>query len=500
MFESAAESPVSQTISARSGLPPARNRRVNPAIVPPIVNLLESGIIALSGLAALSIIGNLSRFGGLIIMMIGVASVCFSLIIGHGPKSSPEKFLQNSLGTYLIFRNLLMIMPLSVAYFLFSFISMNQNQILPHAVLSEVLRLWTLIAVITMAIMHACTWYLVRRWRFQGVFAQAVAIVGAGKNAHRLIRWLEFAHSTSVEVVGVFDDRTQDRAAQLPLGHLVRGTIDDLLLISQQIHIDRVLVALPHAAEQRLLYILKKLRRLPADITLAPDLIAFAVAEQSDPRICSLPLFDVYARPLKIGEQLAKTIFDRIVAAGLIALFLPVILVICLAIALDSPGPILFRQPRYGVGHRTITVLKFRTMYAELSDHSCFRQTQINDIRTTRVGRWLRSLSLDELPQLLNVLRGDMSLVGPRPLAIEMRVEDKLNEDLVSEYCFRHRIKPGITGWAQIHGLRGAIHSRDALQQRVSYDLYYIDNWSFWLDIKILILTAITIFNTKNTY
>ena len=499
MLDSTVERPVSRetVIRAATATP---ERRINPALIFPIVSLLENAIIALTGLVAFLRIGNSNKSSELIIILLGVAILSLNLLRSQKLKNSPERVLKSSLLRRLLLPLLSIPFPISIAAFFVAILEQPQDDIANYFFLGQSLWYWTALSTVAVVIIHISIWYVLRRWHARGVLVQAIAIVGAGEHSDRLVRWLNHAYPLSIEIVGVFDDRQRERAAQLPLRHLLRGTVDDLLRVPQHMQIDRVLVALPHAAEERLLQILRKLRRLPADITLAPDLIAFAMAEESGPKVCPLPLFDVFARPLKMGEELGKTIFDRVVAAGLILLFLPVILIIVLAISLDSPGPILFRQARYGLGHQIITVLKFRTMYSELSDPGCFRQTEVGDPRTTRVGRWLRRMSLDELPQLFNVLRGDMSLVGPRPLATEMRVEDKLNHDLVSEYCLRHRIKPGITGWAQIHGHRGAINSRESLEQRILYDLYYIDNWSFWLDMRILVLTGTTIFSARNAY
>jgi polysaccharide biosynthesis protein PslA len=175
-------------------------------------------------------------------------------------------------------------------------------------------------------------------------------------------------------------------------------------------------------------------------------------------------------------------------------------LIIAAAIRLDSRGPVFFIQDRFGFNNKTIRVLKFRTMHVEQEDPTGANRTLARDPRVTRVGRFLRSVSLDELPQLVNVLRGEMSLVGPRPHALGMKAGERLYHDAVSDYFQRHRVRPGMTGWAQVNGLRGEIDSLDKARRRVALDLYYIDHWSLWLDLKILLKTIIVIFGRENAY
>jgi exopolysaccharide biosynthesis polyprenyl glycosylphosphotransferase len=171
----------------------------------------------------------------------------------------------------------------------------------------------------------------------------------------------------------------------------------------------------------------------------------------------------------------------------------PVLACAALAIKLDSRGPVLFRQPRYGFNNQLINVYKFRSMYADKSDHAGSQLTQKNDPRITRIGRFLRRSSLDELPQFFNVLKGEMSIVGPRPHAVQAKAGSKLYEDVVSEYAARHRVKPGITGWAQVNGWRGETNTDEQILQRVDHDLHYINNWSLPLDVWIILLTITTV-------
>jgi exopolysaccharide biosynthesis polyprenyl glycosylphosphotransferase len=239
---------------------------------------------------------------------------------------------------------------------------------------------------------------------------------------------------------------------------------------------------------------------MPVEISLAPDMVGFSLAAKGHEEFGGLPLLDVYGRPLSFGQGLIKAIFDRTAAAlGLIALS-PLLLIVAAVIKLDSKGPVLFRQNRYGFGDRVIAVYKFRTMKAESTDANGEKQTAVNDPRITRIGGFLRRSSIDELPQLLNVLRGELSLVGPRPHAVSMRVRQRRNADIVPDYALRHHVKPGITGWAQVNGYHGPVETERALHERVGYDLDYINNWSLWFDIRILMQTLLIAFGQRHAY
>ncbi|MBI3517663.1 MAG: exopolysaccharide biosynthesis polyprenyl glycosylphosphotransferase, partial [Proteobacteria bacterium] len=208
----------------------------------------------------------------------------------------------------------------------------------------------------------------------------------------------------------------------------------------------------------------------------------------------------VVDRPLSHWRYVAKLLEDRILAAIALVLLSPVLAAIALAIRLDSPGPVLFRQKRHGFNNTEFQVYKFRSMKVEQSDALGARQAARNDTRITKLGAFLRKSSLDELPQLFNVLRGDMSIVGPRPHPIGMRTGNRLCEDIVDEYAHRHRVRPGITGWAQVKGFRGATETPTQLQRRVELDLHYIDHWSIVFDLKIILLTAFAVLRRENAF
>jgi polysaccharide biosynthesis protein PslA len=212
------------------------------------------------------------------------------------------------------------------------------------------------------------------------------------------------------------------------------------------------------------------------------------------------PLFCALEEPIHGWGLWLKRMEDIVVAAFAIVVLSPVLLLTALAIRLDSPGPIFFRQVRAGFNGKTFLLWKFRTMFAEATDPHAKVQTIKNDPRVTRIGRFLRRMSIDELPQLFNVIEGTMSLVGPRPHALLTKTQGKNLEELVDYYAVRHRVRPGMTGWAQVHGFRGELDSVDKLQSRVDYDLDYINRWTIWLDLKILFKTAALVLRDCRAY
>jgi Undecaprenyl-phosphate glucose phosphotransferase len=358
--------------------------------------------------------------------------------------------------------------------------------------------LWAVIAMAGIAISRGVLSLLRTRWQSAGRLKQLVAVYGTGDLAERLVERL--SGCSDIEIVGVFDDR----AGRGIIGDVLRaqphGTTAELVEMSRLMEIDRIVVALPHSAEKRLLEILRKLHMMPVEISLAPDMVGFHVPAKDHGEFGGLPLLDVYNKPLNFGQTLMKAVFDRLSAALGIVVLSPVLLAVAGAIKLDSKGPVLFRQNRYGFGDRVIEVFKFRTMKAENSDANGEKQTELNDPRLTRIGGFLRKWSLDELPQLFNVLRGELSLVGPRPHAVSMRVKQRRNADIVPDYALRHHVKPGITGWAQVNGYHGPVDTERHLHQRVAYDLDYINHWSLWFDIRIVLKTVLIAFGHREAY
>jgi Undecaprenyl-phosphate glucose phosphotransferase len=338
---------------------------------------------------------------------------------------------------------------------------------------------------------------VVRRLEAKGVLREAIAIVGSGPLVDRLVAYLNGLEHSPIEIVGIFDDR----ATRLPDQSLKpHGTLDDLLELGRSHQIERVIIALPWSAEERILHIMRRLKAQSIDIALCPDLAIFSLPHKTFDYVGNLPTLRVAERPLRRWDAVLKFVEDRLLGTILLLIAAPILLAVALAVRLDSPGPIFFRQRRHGFNNAEIEVLKFRTMYHGKGDATGGKQTQRGDARVTRIGAVLRRFSLDELPQLINVVQGSMSLVGPRPHPVGMRTQDLLCHEIVEDYAHRHRVKPGITGWAQVHGYRGATEDPDQLRRRTEHDLYYIEEWSLFLDFKIILMTTFHVINPNNAF
>jgi len=362
------------------------------------------------------------------------------------------------------------------------------------------LELWAILfAAPAFALERMIGYHLLSRWTAAGHLATNVVIFGAGQLGQRLVKTLRENYTDCVGICGIFDDRL-DRVPSHIRGIPVEGDIDDLVeIVRRTPEIDKVLIALPMSAEQRIFDLMSRLRSLAVGVALVPDFVGLEFDKQVM-RGNHPPILNVTRKPQSQFDWLVKRGFDIAVSSALLVLLSPLLALTALAIRLDSEGPIFFRQPRLGLNNQVFNVLKFRTMYVDRLDLAAREQTKRDDPRVTRVGQWLRRLSIDELPQLWNVLSGDMSLVGPRPHALGMQVKNRLCDEIVREYAVRHRMRPGITGWAQVRGLRGAIEEPALLEARVEHDIYYIDNWSFFFDIRILVMTAVELVRPRNAF
>jgi len=342
---------------------------------------------------------------------------------------------------------------------------------------------------------------LVRKWTREGRLTRRTVIVGGGDIGAAVIDELRRQKDSGIDIIGLFDDRGDKRGSAESAGHRKLGTVDDLVEFGRRTRVDLVIFSLPISAEGRILEMLKKLWVLPLDIRLAAHTNKLRFRPRTYSYIGSVPVIDIFDRPIADWDVVMKWLFDKIVGGLLLILALPVMAVVALAIKLESRGPVLFRQKRYGFNNDLIEVFKFRSMYADATDMSAAKLVTKDDPRVTRVGRIIRKASLDELPQLFNVVfKGNLSLVGPRPHAIHAKAEARLYADAVDGYFARHRVKPGITGWAQINGWRGETDTHDKIQQRVEHDLYYIENWSVLLDLYIVARTPFALLKTENAY
>ncbi len=340
---------------------------------------------------------------------------------------------------------------------------------------------------------------LLARWQEIGRLTKTVAVVGAGRVGARLIAHLGRASDRELSLIGVYDD-VAPAQAQPVAGLDYRGTIDTLLADARRERIDMIVLALPWSEEERIVEILKRLWTLPVDIRLAPDMIGYQLTHCSFGTLGDVPVLNVFDRPLSDEKLVLKRLEDFGLACLMLVAFAPLMLLIAAAIKLTSPGPALFRQPRYGFNNTLIEVFKFRTMRIHEARPGELVQASQNDPRLTPIGGFLRRTSLDELPQLFNVLNGSMSLVGPRPHANGTRAANVPFEEAVQEYAARHRVKPGLTGWAQVNGWRGETDTLEKIQRRVEHDLFYIENWSLRFDLKILLMTVSEVLRRRNAW
>lgn len=322
-----------------------------------------------------------------------------------------------------------------------------------------------------------------------------VAVIGTGAFSLDISRRM-LAQTDSTTFLGLYNDGWEPATvtdAELP----VLGGIDALIARARREHIDTVVLTMPMADMERIMRARAALASMTVDIFLATEATNLICRNGRIDRLGCTPMVKIASRPLGEWQVVQKAAFDWVLGSVLLVLFLPILMLVGVAVRLDSPGPALFRQKRRGYNYTTFEVLKFRTMYTHQADANADQQTTQDDPRVTRLGRLLRRTSLDELPQLINVMRGEMSLVGPRPHAINTKADGRLFADVVADYNLRYRIKPGITGWAQVNGWRGETRTCTQIEGRVAHDLYYIDNWSLAFDFRILVLTALRELNSK---
>jgi Undecaprenyl-phosphate glucose phosphotransferase len=339
-----------------------------------------------------------------------------------------------------------------------------------------------------------------RRWTESGLLERRAIVVGGGQAAEELITALASEPDNDIRICGIFDDRKDDRSPAIVAGYPKLGTIAELVDFGRIAHIDMLIVALPITAETRVLQMLRQLWVLPVDIRLSAHTNKLRFRPRSYSFIGTVPFLDVFDKPITDWNYLLKRVFDLVIASIALVLLSPIMVATAIAIRSESPGPVFFRQKRYGFNNEVIDVWKFRSMYHHFADPLAKKVVTRNDPRVTRIGRFIRRASIDELPQLFNVLRGELSLVGPRPHAVNAHTSERLFEQVVDGYFARHRVKPGVTGWAQINGWRGEIDTPEKIRRRTEYDLDYIENWSVLFDVKILALTPFRLFDKENAY
>ena len=320
-------------------------------------------------------------------------------------------------------------------------------------------------------------------------------IVGMNAQGWALASRLGKSNYARIELGGFFDDRAEPRQDGQG-NHPVLGKLADLPAFVKQHRIQLIYMSLPMASQPRIIDVLNGLKDTTASIYFVPDMFVTDLIQGHSGAVCGLPVISVCETPFTGTNGIVKWVSDKVLAALILLMISPILLVIAMAVKLGSAGPVIFKQRRYGLDGEEILVYKFRSM-SVCEDGGSIQQAQKNDARITRLGAFLRKTSLDELPQFFNVLQGRMSIVGPRPHAV---AHNELYRSLIKGYMIRHKVKPGITGWAQVNGYRGETDTLDKMQSRIDYDLDYLRNWSLKLDLKIILKTILTVFKDQAAY
>jgi len=359
-----------------------------------------------------------------------------------------------------------------------------------------VMGVWFALTPVALVSVHIVQRFLLRYFRTKGLNTRRVVIVGAGDLAKQLIERIQQADWMGVELVGLFDDAEKKQGTNI-LNVPVLGKTKDVYHFVESEKIDHVYFALPMRSEKRMREVFDELQDTTASLYLIPDLFIFELMGARQQDIAGLPAIALCETPFSGAFGVVKRLEDIILATlSLITFFVPMI-VIAVVIKATSKGPVLFKQVRYGLNGERIKVYKFRSMTTMDNDDTVIEQATQYDIRITKFGMFLRRTSLDELPQFINVLQGRMSVVGPRPHAV---AHNEQYRKLIKGYMWRHKVKPGITGWAQVNGWRGETDTIEKMKKRVEYDLDYIRRWSLWFDLRIFFSTMFKGFVGKNTY
>jgi len=360
-------------------------------------------------------------------------------------------------------------------------------------------RLWlgyaTLISGVLLIVEKLLVHVTLRKLRGKGMNQKSVVIVGPESYSRMILNQIDNSAQAGFKPRCLFDESA-------PQGHRVCDIevvtqFDDLAARVRDRQIDEIWLALPLSEEHTIQRFVREFRHDFVDLRFLPDIRSVALFNHSVSDVLGMPAINLTASPISEPELWPKLVFDRVFAALVLIPMAPLLLVLGLLVKLSSPGPFLFRQNRKGIDGQHFSIFKFRTMKLHASKPGQLVQAGRNDSRITPIGAFLRRTSLDELPQFINVLLGEMSVVGPRPHAIE---HDNLYKDLVDGYMYRYRIKPGITGWAQVNGFRGETRKLEKMETRVKFDLFYIQNWSFWFDIKIILITVFKGFIGRNAF
>ncbi len=356
--------------------------------------------------------------------------------------------------------------------------------------------LWAIITPIILIGYRVALRAILAKYRMHGNNTKTIAIIGAGKVGQHIANIIQNNPWLGYRVCAFYDDNTELHGTEIN-GIPVKGCTNQIGNIVNQNHYSEIYICLPLRAEQKIKQILNELTDTTSVVKFVPDLFTFDLMHAKTSELKGIPVFSVYDTPLSsTSNQIIKRLEDVVFSFIILIFISPILLWVAFMVKKSSPGPVLFKQKRYGLNGKEIKVYKFRSMTTQ-DNGAVIKQATQNDPRVTPFGAFIRRTSLDELPQFINVLQGKMSIVGPRPHAVAHNEEYRR---LVPKYMQRHLVKPGITGWAQINGWRGETDTLEKMEKRVQFDLHYINNWSLWLDIRIIILTVFKGFVNKNAY
>lgn len=387
---------------------------------------------------------------------------------------------------------LLILLCLFVAFSVMLMITFALKNTAAHSRI--VFVLWFMLAFLTTSIWRIGGRLLKNTLHKKGISTRRVAIIGCTENAKRLIKEIETNPEMGLIFSGVYDDREPERLGECQKA--LSGKIEECVAEAREGRIDKLYITLPLSADKRIADIIQRLGDTTVDVHLVPDFLLYNLMHARIGNVGQVETISVFESPYYGARDWVKRSFDLVISSIALVLLAIPMLCIALAIKLTSRGPVLFKQDRYGLDGKPIKVFKFRSMTVQDNGATVVQATK-NDARVTPLGAILRRTSLDELPQFINVFLGDMSVVGPRPHAV---AHNEQYRKLVAFYMLRHKVKPGITGWAQINGWRGETDSLEKMEKRIEYDLTYIKNWSLWWDTKIVFLTFFRGFTGKNVY
>jgi putative colanic acid biosynthesis UDP-glucose lipid carrier transferase len=450
-----------------------------PLAVATLVRMLLESVVAIGCLAGCAVAFGESFAGSYIILGLLVFSLTFP---GQAPRgTSPAAIARDVLTGWMLIVGLLLMLGWATR----TIGSFDE----------KVIVTWVAVTPVVMFAAHLLTPVLLPRVLAAEGLKRVAVIAGGGSLGRKLAERIADTPILGVTVAGFFDDRGPDRLAGVTKERLLGG-VDDLAGFVKKNRVDLIYVTLPMSSQPRIMKLCDELRDTTASLYFVPDIFVFDLIQGRMDTIGGIPVMAICETPFFGVNAMVKRISDIVLATLILILISPLLLAVALGVKLSSPGPILFKQRRYGLDGREVFVYKFRSMRV-MDDGAVVKQATKDDPRVTPFGAFIRRTSLDELPQFINVLQGRMSIVGPRPHAV---AHNEQYRKLIKGYMIRHKVKPGITGWAQVNGLRGETETVDKMQKRIEYDLDYLRHWSLKLDLQIIWKTIFVVLKKQNAY